>query len=67
MAADLCDQADQTSEFLLTVAMNNHHHKPRGPQPTGACHNCKDDVDAGCFCDADCREDWEKRARNKRT
>ncbi|KFD24880.1 hypothetical protein GYRE_00738 [Yokenella regensburgei ATCC 49455] len=30
---------------------------------TGACHNCSEQLKEGCFCDADCRDDHERRFR----
>ncbi|WP_449543589.1 hypothetical protein [Enterobacter ludwigii] len=30
---------------------------------TGACHNCSEPLNEGCFCDADCRDDHERRFR----
>lgn len=29
----------------------------------GKCHNCAEHLDEGCFCDADCRNDYERRLR----
>lgn len=34
---------------------------------TGHCHNCDESLGSGeLFCDADCRNDYELRARAKR-
>ena len=30
--------------------------------PTGFCYNCDEILFVGCFCDADCRDDYEKRS-----
>ncbi|EIK6737890.1 hypothetical protein LKC87_002823 [Salmonella enterica subsp. enterica serovar Aqua] len=30
---------------------------------TGYCHNCDEIISAGLFCDADCRDDYEKWER----
>lgn len=30
---------------------------------TGTCHNCSEPLQEGCFCDADCRNDHERRFR----
>lgn len=32
---------------------------------TGACYNCEAVVARGCFCDGDCRDDFERRMRAK--
>lgn len=31
----------------------------------GECYNCNAVIDRGCFCDGDCRDDFERRARAK--
>lgn len=37
-----------------------------GLLPCGACHNCGEELPPGrLFCDADCRDDFEKRHRQK--
>ena len=30
---------------------------------TGSCHNCSEPLKEGCFCDAECRDDHERRFR----
>lgn len=41
--------------------------KPRGPIPTGFCATCRREVREGAqFCDAECREDWEREQRRMR-
>lgn len=30
---------------------------------TGLCHNCSEPLKDGCFCDAHCRDDHERRFR----
>lgn len=32
----------------------------------GMCHNCFEPLSATLFCDADCRDDYEKRVRGYR-
>lgn len=32
----------------------------------GMCHNCLESLEEAHFCDADCRDDYEKRLRFKR-
>lgn len=40
--------------------------KPEGPLPTGFCYNCVEPLpDGHRWCDADCRDDWEKLNANK--
>ncbi|MFZ5001157.1 hypothetical protein ACOY5P_17445 [Enterobacter asburiae] len=31
---------------------------------TGLCHNCSEPLDNVHFCDADCRDDYEKRLQS---
>jgi hypothetical protein len=35
-------------------------------KPTHFCHFCFEPVESGLFCNADCRDDYEKEARHKR-
>lgn len=29
----------------------------------GECYNCEAEIVRGCFCDGDCRDDYERRER----
>ncbi|KAF1366396.1 hypothetical protein [Yokenella regensburgei] len=52
---DLASQAEQTRMAQLLEG------RTRLSLPlTGLCHNCSEPVDTH-FCDADCRDDYEKR------
>jgi len=55
---DEMDMASRTSEFLQEIALKNK--KPVLPR-TGRCYNCEDPVPDALYCDADCREDHERR------
>lgn len=33
---------------------------------TGECYNCAEPIECGCFCDVDCRDDFEQRLKTKR-
>ncbi|EBW8860938.1 hypothetical protein BXD91_19350 [Salmonella enterica subsp. enterica serovar Muenchen] len=59
--ADEADIAgDIERERLDVLILNrNHHSLPE----VGHCYNCGDVVPCGLFCDADCRDDYEKRER----
>lgn len=35
-------------------------------QPCGSCYNCDVAVSGRCFCDGDCRDDYERRTRAKK-
>ena len=38
--------------------------RPVGPAPTGRCHYCDEILDdARRWCDADCRDAWDKENR----
>lgn len=32
----------------------------------GECYNCEATIERGCFCDGDCRDDFERRIRAKK-
>lgn len=60
----MTDEVDIASEVerLRTEAVlsyREHHILPE----TGHCYNCGECIHAGLFCDADCRDDYEKRER----
>jgi hypothetical protein len=60
--SDEADNAEVTSELFLRVACRTKH---KELQHSGSCHNCDAVLDKGCFCDAECREDWTNRSRLK--
>lgn len=56
----------QEREFLATQNAQRMK-KPEGPAPTGRCLYCDELVeDTRRWCDAECREHWEKEARRGR-
>lgn len=51
----------------LRRALAQRHRKSTGPAPTGQCQFCGEDVTAGQrWCNADCRDDWERAQRADR-
>lgn len=61
--ADIADNADSTVE--LTLQLQLAQRKPVGPQATGFCLNCQEPMAPGHrWCDAECRDVWEKRNGN---
>ncbi len=57
--ADLASLAEQTRLAQLLRS------RMRESLPfTGLCHNCCDPMDEAHFCDADCRDDYEKRRQS---
>lgn len=60
---DLYDQATEREETERARAIERARTATALPF-VGACYNCDAAVPAGHrFCDVDCRNDWEKRAR----
>ncbi len=58
-AADVERQAANTAAYGLTQPYqpgNDAHYRRRGI-------NCNERISAGLFCDADCRDDYDKRER----
>lgn len=60
--SDEVDAANEQAEMTLTSARLRRN--PALPA-IGRCYNCEESLPAGVFCDADCRDDYEKRTRNK--
>ncbi|EAS1727476.1 hypothetical protein LM12_06160 [Salmonella enterica] len=60
----MADEADIASEVeqLRTAAALSGRERHTLPE-TGHCHNCDERISAGLFCDADCRDDYDKRER----
>lgn len=62
---DIADQGNDTADLLLTVALKNVG-KPLQLAGIGLCLNCGSEVDGERrWCDADCREDYEREARRR--
>lgn len=60
--ADEADEGNHQMELNLSAARLRR--KPTLPQ-VGQCYNCEEVIATGVFCDEDCRDDYEKRTRNK--
>ncbi|EBX7464781.1 hypothetical protein DS565_01030 [Salmonella enterica subsp. enterica serovar Bareilly] len=62
----MADEADIANDIELerldVLILNRTRHSL--PE-TGHCYNCGDSVPYGLFCDADCRDDYDKRERFK--
>ena len=57
---DVIDQSESTLQINETLALQQR--KDAGPPPCGECHYCGEPLNDGRrFCDADCRDDWQKR------
>lgn len=59
--ADDVDLAGDIERTRLDALMRNRDR--RSLPETGSCHNCGEILACGLFCDADCRDDYEKRER----
>lgn len=59
---DDIDRAQAGAEMFLDAALANAR---RAMHPTaaetGVCLNCGEVLESGRFCDADCRDDYERR------
>ena len=62
----MTDQIDKAQEFEAMHRDIAQHNRRATLPYTGSCHNCGDITGGGCrFCDADCRDDYEKRMKLK--
>jgi hypothetical protein len=60
--ADIIDEAHEREEELREKALAAR--KPEGPPACGFCYFCDEPLGKGQrWCDADCRDDWEKAMR----
>ncbi|MEB5707419.1 hypothetical protein [Pantoea anthophila] len=60
---DPADEAAEREQQMIEIALANRRHSEM--QFTGACYYCEEAVTAGCFCDEDCRSDYERIERAK--
>jgi len=61
---DEADAADLTINQALAAAMRRRH---ATLPAVGQCYSCAEPVaDGARFCDADCRQDWERAERARR-
>lgn len=63
--ADEIDRAEHLQSIILDAAVKQRRDVSGVPvMGTGRCHSCGDRVEDGRrWCDADCRDDWEKGER----
>lgn len=63
--ADLGDKAQDAADLFFDIALK--HRKAEPPPFTGACLFCEEPVAYPLrWCDADCRDDWEKQEHARR-
>ncbi|WP_071888712.1 hypothetical protein [Pantoea vagans] len=60
---DPADEAAEREQQMIEIALANRKH----PEMTftGVCYYCEEAVTTGCFCDEDCRSDYERIERAK--
>lgn len=63
--ADPVDRASVEEQRSLEVAIHAARNQTVRTLPAvGSCYNCDESLEPGHrFCDADCRDDYEKRSR----
>lgn len=62
---DQIDQAQEFEQMRRDIALRERvKTKPALPLK-GECYNCEATIARGCFCDADCRDDYERREKMK--
>lgn len=62
MSADMLEDADAAQALYIQNAIAN---KKKVPEKTGFCLACGEPVE-GVFCDAGCREDYEKMEKMRK-
>lgn len=59
---DIIDQGNEAAEIFRNAALSQR--RPDGPAATGHCLNCDAHLaPKQRWCDAGCRDDWEKSQR----
>lgn len=69
--SDWTDDASAQEELHLQVALQRQlaqskKHEAALEAASGHCLNCDEPLEEGRFCDADCREDFQRRIRVNR-
>jgi hypothetical protein len=64
--SDIVDLAQAAEALHLSLSMAAARNQPGRLLPVGSCHNCGEELQdnaSALFCSADCRDDYEYRAR----
>lgn len=61
--ADILDDAAELEQQMIEIALANRARPTM--QFTGACYYCEEKVSVGCFCSAECCEDYQRIERAK--
>lgn len=59
----MADEIDQMFDREAKLLESQVAFRKPVPVPTGMCFNCDEPLQAGVYCDADCRADHELRER----
>lgn len=62
---DEIDRAVEAEEWYRSQALETAASHLKMP-PVGFCYNCDEVLSVGCFCDPDCRDDYELRTRQQK-
>lgn len=63
----MADEADMAHDIETSRLARLLENRQRDVLPViGMCHNCFDPLSDGLFCDADCRDDYERREKQQR-
>jgi hypothetical protein len=63
---DICDQATETEEYFMSLALSEHRNNRYVLASIGRCHYCDEQIAAGeRFCDAECRDDYEHEQKRR--
>lgn len=64
--ADIADRAAEQQQYLNDLALQKREQAP-ALQANGYCHNCDEPLTGSLlFCDQDCRDDFDYRAKRSR-
>ncbi len=62
--ADEVDIADEVAETILQAQIDRARKDQETVKATGHCLSCDEPLEEGRrWCDADCRDDWERERR----
>ena len=62
---DEIDRAQEAEEWYRSQALDEQA-AHLTMMPVGFCYNCDEVLFVGCFCDPDCREDYELRIKQQK-
>lgn len=57
---DIIDDANETADLHLRIALAGIKPAPVIPPPNGRCQTCAAEIDGGRWCDDICKDDYRK-------